>query len=37
MDVSDDVVLAPHSLVDMEEAVHDLRAALFHVNEPVEI
>lgn len=27
----DDVVLALHALVDMEKAVYDMRAALFHV------
>ncbi|MBD0672062.1 hypothetical protein BU198_15440 [Streptomyces sp. CBMA156] len=32
MGVSDDVVLSLHALVDMEQAVHDLRAALFHVS-----
>ncbi|RAJ64173.1 putative tellurite resistance protein B-like protein [Streptomyces sp. PsTaAH-130] len=30
--VPDDIVLSLHALVDMERAVHDLRAALFHVS-----
>ncbi|MDR3036024.1 MAG: hypothetical protein LBV78_23520 [Kitasatospora sp.] len=29
--VADDIVLSLHALVDMERAVQDLRAALFHV------
>ncbi|GAA2510968.1 hypothetical protein GCM10023100_03760 [Actinocorallia cavernae] len=32
MGVPDDIVLSLHALVDMERAVGDLRAALFHVN-----
>ncbi|MFG2111880.1 hypothetical protein ACGFRB_04455 [Streptomyces sp. NPDC048718] len=32
MGVPDDIVLALHALVDMERAVYDLRAALFHVS-----
>ncbi|MEU3822424.1 TerB family tellurite resistance protein [Streptomyces sp. NPDC030392] len=32
MGVRDDIVLSLHALVDMERAVHDLRAALFHVD-----
>lgn len=30
--VSDDIVLALHALIQMEKAVYDMRAALFHVN-----
>jgi uncharacterized tellurite resistance protein B-like protein len=32
MGVKDDIVLSLHALVDMERAVADLRAALFHVS-----
>ncbi|PFG50486.1 hypothetical protein ATK36_5724 [Amycolatopsis sulphurea] len=32
MGVADDIVLSLHALVDMEQAVNDLRAALFHVS-----
>lgn len=36
MGVPDDIVLSLHALVDMEQAVHDLRAALFHVSGTVD-
>ncbi|BAU81399.1 hypothetical protein SLA_0444 [Streptomyces laurentii] len=32
MRVPDDIVLSLHALVDIERAVYDLRAALFHVS-----
>ncbi|MFJ7909577.1 hypothetical protein [Kitasatospora sp. NPDC096204] len=37
MGVPDDIVLSLHALVDMEQAVHDLRAALFHVSSAPDV